>query len=372
MLRFGQSFHPTPPVLRLSLRLALLALGGGVFLSGCGFLRFEQREAWRAEAELACMRAGIVRETPYIHPTKPIDGPGPCGTDLPLKVAAFEIDPAILSSYAAMPQAGGSGSGLTAIKPEATMGCPMVAWTDDWVNGAVQPAAKAWFGQNVVEIRTAGSYACRRRNHNPSAKLSEHAFGNAIDVISFVFADGYIVTVKGGWKGTGQEQSFLRDVLYGACERFKTVLGPGSNALHYDHFHLDLARHDARGTRRYCNPKVAAPARPQPGERLAPVFQAQRPLGGPLTSPGFATPVPPVQARLAPGRSLGQTGETQPLEQEEDFNPRDFDITSSTLDLPAPRYRDAVAQPMPEPTTRLSPIPGNDQEETSPFLKPTP
>ncbi len=128
----------------------------------------------------------------------------------------------------------------------------MVAWTDDWITTAVQPAAIAWFGQGIREIRTAGSYACRRRNHQANARLSEHAFGNAIDIMSFVFNDGNVVTVKGGWRGTEQEQGFLRDVFHGACQRFKTVLGPGSDALHYDHFHLDLARHDARGQRRYC------------------------------------------------------------------------------------------------------------------------
>ena len=43
---------------------------------------------------------------------------------------------------------------------------------------------------------------------------------------------------------------------------FKTVLGPGSDGYHEDHFHLDLARHDATG-RAYCRPIIKdSPAPP--------------------------------------------------------------------------------------------------------------
>jgi hypothetical protein len=33
----------------------------------------------------------------------------------------------------------------------------------------------------------------------------------------------------------------------GACSVFTTVLGPAYDANHRDHFHLDLARHNAEG-----------------------------------------------------------------------------------------------------------------------------
>ena len=35
-------------------------------------------------------------------------------------------------------------------------------------------------------------------------------------------------------------RSFLRKVRGEACDRFGTVLGPGYNRDHADHFHLDL------------------------------------------------------------------------------------------------------------------------------------
>ena len=46
------------------------------------------------------------------------------------------------------------------------------------------------------------------------------------------------------WKKTGtQEAAFLREVHAGACQHFTTVLGPGADVFHYNHFHLDLAMH---------------------------------------------------------------------------------------------------------------------------------
>jgi hypothetical protein len=65
-------------------------------------------------------------------------------------------------------------------------------------------------------------------------------------------ADGRKVTVRDGWHGLPAERAFLHDVQGAACELFTTVLAPGSNVFHYDHIHVDLARH-ASG-RSICKP----------------------------------------------------------------------------------------------------------------------
>jgi hypothetical protein len=110
-----------------------------------------------------------------------------------------------------------------------------------------------YFGVPVVDVK-AGSYSCRPRNNQRGAKVSEHAFGNALDVMAFILADGREVAVAKGWKGDPVEQEFLREAFVGACRYFTTVLGPGSDPFHYDHLHLDLARHNPRGDRRVCRP----------------------------------------------------------------------------------------------------------------------
>jgi hypothetical protein len=48
------------------------------------------------------------------------------------------------------------------------------------------------------------------------------------------------------------ERTFLRAVHSGGCDIFTTVLGPGYDANHRDHFHLDLARHGRDGEGRIC------------------------------------------------------------------------------------------------------------------------
>jgi hypothetical protein len=48
------------------------------------------------------------------------------------------------------------------------------------------------------------------------------------------------VSVLGDWsEGSFDEQRFLRIVHASACKRFGTILGPGYNAAHRDHFHLE-------------------------------------------------------------------------------------------------------------------------------------
>jgi hypothetical protein len=143
-------------------------------------------------------------------------------------------------------------AGPALVKPTATLACPMVSALDQWVTGSVQPAAQRWFGQPVVEIKQISAYSCRGMNGQPGARISEHAFGNALDISAFTLADGRTISVKNGWRGLPEEQGFLRDIQAAACEQFTTVLAPGSNVYHYDHMHVDLMRRPSGG--RVCNP----------------------------------------------------------------------------------------------------------------------
>jgi hypothetical protein len=79
-------------------------------------------------------------------------------------------------------------------------------------------------------------------NGNSNAHISEHAFGNALDIAAFTLADGRRISVETGWKGMPEEQGFLHDVQASACREFTTVLAPGSNVYHYNHIHVDLMR----------------------------------------------------------------------------------------------------------------------------------
>ena len=147
------------------------------------------------------------------------------------------------------------------MKPAATLACPIVSVLDRWLADFVQPAAMRWFGARVVEIKQISAYSCRGMNGNSHAHISEHAFGNALDIAGFTLADGRQVSVKDGWKGMPEEQGFLRDVQAAACQQFTTVLAPGSNVYHYDHIHVDLMRRASR--RLICQPAAVS------GEEIA-------------------------------------------------------------------------------------------------------
>src|SRR4051812_30683196 len=346
-----------------------------VSLAGCGrgFFQSAEREPWRAEAELACLKSGAVKENPELVRINPISGPGVCGAEYPLKVAAlgessgsfgFADDlrpPASIGNQPrwpvsqppqpapppysdnAMRQPGyGAGAngpisltapgvapdqddidlppegtpgmrqpgarepyrdtqaypqrdrysapyserpmaapvqpqalprlgpaqgnsiaafGPVAMKPAATLACPIVSALDRWLADSVQPAAMRWFNTRVVEIKQISAYSCRGMNGNSRAHISEHAFGNALDIAAFTLADGRRVTVKDGWKGMPEEQGFLRDIQAAACQQFNTVLAPGSNVYHYDHIHVDLMRRASQRT--ICQPAAIS------GEEIA-------------------------------------------------------------------------------------------------------
>lgn len=281
-------------------------------LSGCaGFFRAE-RPAWRKQAELACIKSGAVQENAYMKRVTAIEGPGICGADYPIKVAALTAD-----VTGSVPEA--RSAAVTDVTPPAVFACPMVAAMERWMNEVVQPAAYARFGQGVLEIKTFGSYSCRGRNNQSGAPLSEHSFANAVDIAAFVLGDGRVVTIVKGWKGAEDEQGFLREVQMGACGIFGTTLGPGSNALHYNHFHLDMARHNARNGH-YCSKVVEVPPRP---ELFVPDPSSQYPNQARIqTTPSRPASLPVYK----PDPSVTEL----PIEQEqEQFDPSQYDLTSS-------------------------------------------
>jgi hypothetical protein len=123
------------------------------------------------------------------------------------------------------------------------MTCPLARQFARWSREAVQTAADQWLRSRVVRIESMGSYSCRGLNGQPGARLSEHAFANAVDVSAFLLADGRRITVQAGWNGEDERvRAFLRAVHQAGCRRFSVGLSPDSNAYHYDHMHFDMGR----------------------------------------------------------------------------------------------------------------------------------
>lgn len=304
-----------------------------VLLSGCRF-GDSGREPWRTEAEEQCLAEKGVVPSAFMEPLSAINGDGGCGMEYPFRVHAL-------------------AEGNVVVEPSARLACPVIREVDAWVKDVVEPAAEAWLGQPVVAIRQMSSYSCRNMNNGQAnPKISEHAFGNALDVGAFRTADGRWITVKDGWKGKPEERGFLLQVQAGACDRFTTVLAPGSNVFHYDHIHMDLMRH-AKG-RTICKP---AP-KPMPAPAMAAVGQ---PL--PVAPP----PEPQVQAP-APAPAPAALFAPFPAPAPEPQRPQAVEPPPAYEPPPAPLppqvQQPQVQQPQvqqPQPARAPAPRPGPNQ-----------
>ena len=244
-------------------------------------------EAWTQAEQTAGLReclkllAPIAADVEIVSPIKK----GACGPSAPVELRGLGANKKI------------------AFRPAPTMNCRLAASVARWVDTVLQPAAREELGSPVTRIVGASSYSCRNIYNNPKLSLSEHATGNAIDIVGFVTADGRTIKVLTHWGPTRRdivkakkrqeaakaakakeatakqknavakdkapvhkarlkvnglptastlveekplapaktkEAAFLKRLHKGACGIFGTALGPELNEAHRNHFHFDL------------------------------------------------------------------------------------------------------------------------------------
>ena len=227
--------RPTPEELKLASAEATLAAPGARSMPALGKTGNWSRDAVSAaRAKCEQVLKGIDVEFTV---KDSIGRPKGCGIAYPLSVSEI--------------------AGV-AITPPATLNCEMVAALHGWISQVVQPTAKKQFNTRLTGLQNASAYACRLRNNASTGKLSEHGLGNAFDIADFRFSNRMEASVGGGWSGAVKGLSlasrgdFMKATRSGACKYFNTVLGPGSNAYHKDHYHLDLMNlRPGRG--KYCH-----------------------------------------------------------------------------------------------------------------------
>lgn len=180
----------------------------------------QMRPVYDAEQFDMCVRALRDRNVKFDELPAQVAIP-PCGITRPIRVNRLS-----------------SGVQVTG-KP--TLNCATVLALDTWVTSGVQVASKIHLDTQIQTIGISTSYQCRRRNNASNGKFSEHAFGNGIDVVSFSAGDNVLYPVQPYESAEVAAAQFQAQARSSACEHFTTVLGPGSNAAHSNHFHLDLA-----------------------------------------------------------------------------------------------------------------------------------
>jgi hypothetical protein len=146
------------------------------------------------------------------------------------------------------------GPGGIVYSPAPVVTCAMAAALASFEK-IVQEEATATFQSKVARIDHLGTYNCRDMQARPGW-VSEHSYANAIDLARFVLKDGRTIDVARDFDLGDDEPKkagglFLRTVSRRANDEdvFSHVLTPFWDALHRNHFHLDLSRYRADGTR---------------------------------------------------------------------------------------------------------------------------
>jgi len=134
-----------------------------------------------------------------------------------------------------------------------TTNCAMAVTLAQWA-GDVKDAAKNVYGNDIkiTEIGTGSDYQCRNVNGASEGRVSEHAFANALDIMSFKFSDGTKTELESGWNGSEKEKNFWRAVHGASCKLFMTVIGPDGDAAHLTNMHLDQGCHGKSCLARIC------------------------------------------------------------------------------------------------------------------------
>lgn len=123
---------------------------------------------------------------------------------------------------------------------ETTLNCQVTLAFARWVKDEVNPSARARYFSGVAKIETMGGYSCRRMNSRSNNPWSEHAHGNAVDIGTIVLNNGKEIDVRKKGFFAFREKGLLKAVRSDSCKYFSTVLGPGSDPDHWNHFHFDL------------------------------------------------------------------------------------------------------------------------------------
>lgn len=132
------------------------------------------------------------------------------------------------------------------------LNCTFASQLINFIRDQAQPTFSTKTTSQIAKIYTGPGFVCRGRNGNISAKLSEHASGNAVDIERIQLADGRIILVKDAISTSTKDYDVLTTMRQAACAYFTTVLGPGANEAHASHFHFDLGQHGKSGTYRIC------------------------------------------------------------------------------------------------------------------------
>jgi hypothetical protein len=185
------------------------------------------------EACLARLRAAGVR---FDIATMPVAAGAACTIQIPVRLKSVTTRARAVTEIP--------------LPEEPVVSCEFAERLTAWLGHLVAPLITGVMSTDLRAVRTGPGYECRNRNGAAVGKLSAHAVGKAIDIFGFELSGGKFIPVKPD--ADEAMQNVVDSVRTAACGWFTTVLGPGSDAAHTDHLHVDMALHGTSDRYRIC------------------------------------------------------------------------------------------------------------------------
>jgi hypothetical protein len=172
------------------------------------------------EAEAQC--AGVLASGVLAGERRPAFAESPdCGIETPV-----QLDAVILKD-----------GRRVALTPPALLNCAMAGALADWLReegaGLLEERAGA-----IKLLTVGGGYQCRRRNGGDTGKISEHARGDALDLMGVQWVHGDVMA----FTDPAMDLALATNLRASLCDRFSTVLGPASDGFHENHVHIDIEK----------------------------------------------------------------------------------------------------------------------------------
>ena len=165
----------------------------------------------------------------------PVANPG-CVIETPVRLKAIKLPPRWRTSIG--------------LPEEPTLSCQFGERFGHWLRDLVAPLIAGELAVELKSVRTGPGYECRNRNRAETGKISAHASGLAVDIASFELASGETLPIKPN--GDEHLRGTVDAIRVAACGWFTTVLGPGSDAAHAEHLHVDILQHGSSDRYRIC------------------------------------------------------------------------------------------------------------------------
>lgn len=193
-------------------------------------------------------------------PTPAVAEPSPCLTQL--KATGFEVEVAEHPTASnelcrieapvrlkAVPVPSRPGA-MVRLGDQPILACRFADSFGRWLGDLVAPVVAGTLNTELRGVRTGPGFECRNRNGAATGKLSAHAEGLAIDIVGFELASGSTLRIQP--ESDAPPNPALAALRTAACGWFTTVLGPGSDAAHANHLHVDVQQHGSSNRYRIC------------------------------------------------------------------------------------------------------------------------